>query len=187
MGDKKVVTILLGSPRKDGNSEQLADSLAKGAEEAGYEVRKVQLAPKMLNGCVDCRKCWSTGRPCVQKDDMDSVYPDLEAADVLVFASPVYFYSWSSQIKPVWDRMLPYFMPDAPRTLADKRAVLLSTAGDNDDSCFAGIKASFKAACNFAKWPIEGIICAAGMYPKTDMADNGGRFLFEAHDLGKNL
>lgn len=187
MSDKKVVTILLGSPRAGGNSEQLADSLAKGAEEAGYEVRKVRLAPKMLNGCVDCRKCWSTGSPCVQKDDMDTVYPDLEAADVLVFASPVYFYSWTSQIKPVWDRLLPYFMPDAPRTLKDKRAILLSVCGDNEDSAFDGIKAAFKGACEYTKWPIEGIICAPAMYPKTDMADKGQKFLFEAYDLGKNL
>ncbi|MFR5879361.1 MAG: flavodoxin family protein [Cloacibacillus evryensis] len=74
MADKKVMTILLGSPRKEGNSEQLADSLAKGAGGNGYEVRKVRLAAKKLNGCLDCRKCWSAGTPCIQRDDMDSVY-----------------------------------------------------------------------------------------------------------------
>ncbi len=187
MNDKKVLTILLGSPRAQGNSEQLADSLAKGAEEAGYEVRKVRLAPLTLKGCVDCRKCWSTGAPCVQNDDMGKVYPDMEAADVLAFVSPVYFYSWSSQIKPVWDRMLPYFMQDGPKTFRGKKAVLLSVAGDNDDSCFEGIKSSFKGCCNYADWSIAGIICAPAMYPKTDMADKGRKFLFEAYDLGKNL
>ena len=93
MADKKVMTILLGSPRKEGNSEQLADSLAKGAGGNGYEVRKVRLAAKKLNGCLDCRKCWSAGTPCIQRDDMDSVYRDITAAEVLVFASPLYFYS----------------------------------------------------------------------------------------------
>lgn len=187
MAGKKVMTILLGSPRKEGNSEQLADSLAKGAEERGYEVRKVRLAGKKLNGCLDCRKCWSKGTPCIQQDDMAPVYEDITAAEVLVFASPLYYYSWSAQIKPVWDRLLPFFAANAKTNLKDKRAVLLATAGDTEISCFDGLKASFRLACNFANWNIAGMICAPDMYPKTDMAEKGRKYLFEAYELGKNL
>ncbi|MDO4559968.1 MAG: flavodoxin family protein [bacterium] len=187
MSDKKVVTILLGSPRKDGNSEQLADSLAKGAEEKGYEVRKIRLAGKKLNGCLDCRKCWSTGAPCIQQDDMAAVYDGITAAAVIVFASPLYFYSWSTQIKPVWDRLLPFFAADSKVSVKGKRAVLLATAGDTEISCFDGLKSSFRLACDFTNWPVAGMICAADMYPQTDMAEKGRKYLFEAYELGKNL
>ena len=187
MEGKKVVTLLLGSPRKGGNSEQLADSLAKGAEEKGCEVRKVRLAGKKLNGCLDCRKCWSTGAPCVQRDDMAQVYEDIAAADVLVFATPLYFYSWSSQIKPVWDRLLPFYAENAKIKLACKKAALLAAAGDAEDNVFDGLKASFRLACGFTKWEIAGMICAAGMHPKSDMAEKGGKFLAEAYELGKKL
>ncbi|MCD7951481.1 MAG: NAD(P)H-dependent oxidoreductase [Synergistaceae bacterium] len=76
MGDKKILTMLLGSPRKGGNSETLADALAAGAAEKGYEVRKVRLAGMTLKGCIDCRRCWSAGTPYIQRDDMDKVYAD---------------------------------------------------------------------------------------------------------------
>ena len=107
MEEKKILTLLLGSPRIGGNTEKLADALAEGAKVKGYEIRKVHLAALTLKGCTDCRKCWSTGKPCIQNDDMDKVYPDIEAGTVIAFVSPLYFYSWSSQIKPVWDRLLP--------------------------------------------------------------------------------
>ena len=128
MEDKKVLTLLLGSPRIGGNTEKLADALAEGAAENGYEVKKVHLATLTLKGCLDCRKCWSTGKPCIQNDDMDQVYPEIEDASVIAFVSPLYFYSWSSQIKPVWDRLLPYYMPGALRTTPSKKTILLGVS-----------------------------------------------------------
>ena len=187
MSDKKVATILLGSPRPGGNSEQLADSLAKGAEEAGYEVRKVRLAPKMLNGCIDCRKCWSTGKPCVQNDDMDMVYPDIEAADVVVFVSPLYFYSWSTQIKPVWDRLLPFYMPGAKRTLPHKRTALLAACGDEEEEMLEGITISFKNASRFLGWKSVGQVLAPAIYKRGDIQEKGQKYLEAAKKLGESL
>jgi multimeric flavodoxin WrbA len=105
MEDKKILTLLLGSPRIGGNTEKIADALAEGAAEKGYEARKVHLAALTLKGCLDCRKCWSTGKPCIQNDDMDQVYPEIEEASVIAFVSPLYFYSDSrssivGQIRP---------------------------------------------------------------------------------------
>lgn len=187
MEKEKTAVILLGSPRADGNSEQLADAFAKGAEENGYKICKVRLAAKKLNGCLDCRKCWSAGKPCVQNDDMDSVYEALEKADVVVFASPLYFYSWTSQIKPVWDRLLPFFAENTKVSVKGKKAVLLATAGDTEDECFEGLKASFRLACGYTNWETAGMICAAGMYPKTDMAEKGEKFRKAAYELGKGI
>ena len=176
MEDKKILTLLLGSPRIGGNTEKIADALAEGAAEKGYEARKVHLAALTLKGCLDCRKCWSTGKPCIQNDDMDQVYPEIEDASVIAFVSPLYFYSWSSQIKPVWDRLLPYYMPGALRTTPSKKAKLLAAAGDTeervfDEACFVQARNNFldgkcweicapsftqgvsKQRDNYIKWP----------------------------------
>ncbi len=187
MEEKKILTILLGSPRAGGNTEALADALARGAEGRGYEIRKVRLSAMKLNGCIDCRKCWSTGTPCVQKDDMDKVYADIEAASVIAFASPLYYYSWSAQIKPVWDRSLPFYMPGAARTITGKKAILLAAAGDKAESKFEGMTASFKNSAEFMGFEIAGIVCAPGMYVKGDIESKGESYLAEAEALGSRL
>jgi len=187
MEDKKILTLLLGSPRIGGNTEKLADALADGAKSKGYEIRKVHLAALSLKGCIDCRKCWSTGRPCIHEDDMDKVYPDIEAGSVIAFVSPLYFYSWTSQIKPVWDRLLPYYMPGALRTAHGKKAILLSTAGDNEESAFDGMKISFKLATDYLGWEIAGEICAPGIYTRDDMTAKGEAWLKMAKELGEKL
>lgn len=187
MEEKKVVTILLGSPRKGGNTEALAEALAKGAEENGCEVRRVRLQGKKLNGCLDCRCCWTAGEPCVQKDDMGEVHEAIADADVIVLASPLYFYSWSTQIKPVWDRLLPFFSEKSKIDVRRKKAVLISAAGDADAKCFDGLKESFRLACGYTKWDIAGEIYAPGMYPKDAVAAGGEKYIKEAYELGKRL
>jgi len=187
MESKKVLTLLLGSPRIGGNSEKLADALAEGAKEKGYEIRKVHLATLDIKGCTDCRKCWSTGKPCVQNDDMDKVYPEIEAASVVAFVSPLYFYSWSSQIKPAWDRLIPYYMPGALRTVPAKKAILLAAAGDSNASAFDGMTASFKHSTEFLGWEVLGQICVNDVYVRGDMETKGKKWLEEAKALGRSL
>lgn len=187
MEDKKVLTLLLGSPRIGGNTEKLADALAEGAIEKGYEVKKVHLAALTLKGCLDCRKCWSTGKPCIQNDDMDQVYPEIEEASVIAFVSPLYFYSWSSQIKPVWDRLLPYYMPGALRTTPSKKAILIAAGGDTEEKVFDGMRASFKLATNFLGWEVLGEICAPDIYSKGDIETRGTKWINKAKELGLSI
>lgn len=187
MGEKKVLTLLLGSPRTGGNSEKLADALAKGAEKNGWEIRRVRAAAMNLKGCLDCRMCWSKGSPCVQNDDMDRVYADIEAADAVAFVSPVYYYSWSAQIKPIWDRMLPFSSPSAPRSIKGKKAVLLSVAGDASAEAFEGVTASFRQAAAHLGWEIAGQICADDIYVRGDMETKGAALLEQASLLGASL
>jgi multimeric flavodoxin WrbA len=118
---------------------------------------------------------------------MDQVYPEIEAASVIAFVSPLYFYSWSSQIKPVWDRLLPYYMPGALRTTASKKTILLAAAGDKDDEAFEGMRASFKLAANFLGWEVLGEICAPDIYSRGDMVAKGTKWLEEGHKMGASL
>ena len=183
----KIMTVLLGSPRAGGNTETIAKALAAGAAEKGYEIRKVRLAAMNLKGCLDCRKCWSSGTPCIQKDDMGKVHKDIEDASIIVFVSPLYYYSWSAQIKPVWDRLLPYGMPNAKRTLDGKDVILVSAAGDQEDGLFTGITSSFDNCAKYLKWKILGHLCISGIYTKGEINTKGQKILEEARELGKSL
>lgn len=181
------LTVLLGSPRKNGNSEQLAAALSKGAASAGYSVQTVRLYGMSLTGCIDCRKCWLGGSHCFLKDGMQDVYTALDDADVIAFASPLYFYSWSTYIKPVWDRLVTYYMPNSRVDMKGRRAVLLSAASDTDPSCFDGLRKSFELACGFCQWTAAGEICAPGIQAVGDITEKGQAWLKQAEDLGKNL
>lgn len=100
----KQVLVLVGSPRKKGNTDRLADEFIRGAREAGHGVEKIYLKDRKINGCLGCGACQRNGGSCVQKDDMGDIYEKWLAADVVVLASPVYFYTWSAQMKTVLDR-----------------------------------------------------------------------------------
>ena len=178
--------LILGSPRRGGNTEILAETLGESAQRAGFSVHTVHLAGMNLKGCIDCRKCWTTGAACVQRDDMEQIYSELIPASVVAFASPLYFYSWSSQIKPVWDRLIPFYSPKSPHDFKGKGAVLLSAAGDADASAFDGLKLSFKHSTNYLGWRILGEICANDVYPAGEIKGKGD-WLEKAKALGSSL
>lgn len=105
----KKVLILEGSPRRNGNSAILSDEFARGAEEAGCSVEKVKIAGKKIAGCLGCNGRFRNGGICVQKDDMAEIREKMLAADVIVLASPIYFYSMTAQMKAVIDRSYAFF------------------------------------------------------------------------------
>lgn len=180
------IAVLLGSPRRDGNSERLATAFAHGASEAGYKVTTLRMTGLKVGGCIDCRRCWSNGKHCFINDDMQTVYEALDDASTIVFATPLYFYSWSTQIKPVWDRLLPYFSENSKVDIRGRRAVLLATAGDDDSACFDGLKKSFELACGFCKWDIAGTICATDVYKAGEISEKGD-WLQRAEALGRSM
>ena len=104
----KKVLILAGSPRKGGNSDLLCDEFARGAEEAGHKVEKIYVQEQKIGSCRACYGCRGTGA-CVQKDDMAPLLDKLVEADVIVLATPVYFYSMDGQLKTLIDRTLPRY------------------------------------------------------------------------------
>ena len=182
----KNVLVISSSPRKGGNSDLLCDQFIKGAQEAGHHTEKISLREQKINYCTGCGVCNDTHR-CVQKDDMGEIHEAIAAADVVVLASPLYFYSWSAQIKPVWDRLLPFYGENSKIDLRGKKAVLVTAAGDDDTACFGGLRESFRLGCGYTKWEIAGEIYAPGMYPKDAVATGGRKYIEEAYELGKRL
>ncbi len=103
----KKVLIISSSPRRKGNSQLLCEAFARGAEESGNQVELVRLAEKKMRFCRACDACMKNGGKCVQSDDMEGILELFQQADVLVLATPVYFYGITAQMKTFIDRTYP--------------------------------------------------------------------------------
>lgn len=122
----KNVLILSSSPRQGGNSDLLCDRFMAGAQEAGHMVEKVRIAEKDINYCTGCGACFSQGA-CVQADDMAVLLEKLAAADVVVMATPVYFYTMCGQMKTFIDRVCPAY-----RSIKDKDMYFILAAAETN-------------------------------------------------------
>lgn len=129
----KKILIVNSTFRKGGNSELLANQFAKGAEEFGNSVRFVHLRELKPQFCIGCLSCLNTGK-CVLGDGVNDLLPAVRDADVLVFATPVYYYSMSGQLKTFLDRLNPLYGGDNKF----KEVYLLTSAAENDRSAMNG-------------------------------------------------
>lgn len=124
----KHIVILSGSPRKNGNTNLLCRQFQKGAEEAGHSVRFIPLAEKRIGFCRACDICMRNGGACIQKDDMENILCAFQQADVVVLATPVYFYGVSAQMKACIDRTYPIW-----QHLGRKEVYYIVSAGLGED------------------------------------------------------
>lgn len=177
---RKRILVIVGSPRINGNTKILADALVKGACEAGNIVTTYSVGGKEIRPCIDCQACYST-KQCILQDDMQEVYGLLSKTDILVLASPVYFYSISAQLKALLDRLHNPLRNSFPI----KASVLLSVCADNDGAAFIPSIATYKAIASYLGWEDKGIITVSGVENKGDI--NGCKELNLAYELGRNL
>lgn len=177
----KKVLVITTSLRKDGNSEILAKEFVKGAKEAGHQVELVDLHNKTIAFCIGCLACQKIGR-CVIHDDANMLIQKMVIADAIVFATPIYFYGMSGQMKTLLDRTNPLF----PSDYAFRDIYLLAAAADNEDSAMDGaIKGLAGWIDCFEKASLKGVIRSVGV---TDIGDiKGNHALNEAYELGKTL
>lgn len=123
----KNILVLSGSPRIHGNSSILCDEFIRGAEEAGNKCEKIDVARMKISGCLGCGACYRNGGTCVQKDDMKEIEEKMLKADIIVLASPIYYYSMSAQLKTVIDRTYSFFRKLAGKTFY----FIIACAGDH--------------------------------------------------------
>ena len=124
----KKVLVVSTSPRVNSNSEVLAKAFAKGAEESGHEVELISLRGKTINFCRGCFVCQEKQR-CVIRDDADVICQKALEANVLVFATPIYYYEMSGQLKTLLDRLNPLF----PSDYAFRDVYMLTAAAEDED------------------------------------------------------
>ncbi|MCF0160641.1 MAG: flavodoxin family protein [Bacteroidaceae bacterium] len=174
------VTVITGSAHKNGTSALMAEKFIEGATEAGHEVFRFDAGLKNIHGCVGCETCSTMHEGCVFKDDMLELNPHILEADVIVFASPIYYYNINAQTKAVMDR----FHANNSALLGNKKAALLVTmAGDKDSA--EGAVVFFKNYCKYMKWENLGVIAAKNSWIREYLEES--EFPNQAYKLGKNL
>jgi multimeric flavodoxin WrbA len=171
------ILILSGSPRKDGNTELLAEAFAKGAAEH-HHVEIVSVRDYKVNPCLGCNACFKTDRICAQKDDMATIYEKIGQADMLVIASPVYFYGISAQLKAVIDRL----HNPIRDTFNIKKMALLLVGAATLPELFNAILAEYNLCLKFFNMEDAGKVLVRGVKDKGDI--NNTEALNEAYRLG---
>lgn len=175
----KKILILSGSPRREGNSDVLCDQFAKGAKEVGHQVEKVRVYELTIKNCMACYGCRST-HTCVQKDDMTVLLDKMVSVDVIVLATPVYFYTMDGQMKTMIDRTLPRYME-----IADKEFYFIATAADEKKT----MERTMDGFCGFTDClpgaKIKGKIYGAGLYEKGEAMNSTA--MQEAYLFGKTV
>lgn len=177
---KMKILVLTGSPRKNGNSNTLADNFIKGAAEAGHEIVRFDAAQKNVHPCIACNNCGMNG-PCVFKDDFEFVRQHIVDADMVVFATPMYYFGFSAQLKTVIDR----FYAVNGQIHRPKKAVLLMTYANTAAEEAEPIKKHYDILLNYLGWKDAGQIIAPGVWPAG--AINGTEYPKQAYELGKSI
>lgn len=177
---KKKVLILSGSPRKNGNSDLLCNEFMKGALEAGHDVEKIRVQEKNIGYCLGCYACKNTG-VCAIKDDMSEVLNKMILCDVMVLASPVYFYSIDAQLKAVIDRSVARWTE-----VKNKEFYYIVTAADGEKSAAETTINCFRGYADCVSGAKEmGIIYGMGAYEKGEII--GTKAMTDAYLMGKNI
>ena len=179
-GNKMKILVLTGSPRKNGNSNTLADYFIKGAREAGHEIVRFDAAFKDVHPCIACNRCGMDG-PCVFKDDFEFVRTHIVNADMVVFATPMYYFGVSAQLKAVIDR----FYAINGKIHRPKKAALLMTYANSAASQAQPIKSHYEVLLDYLGWQDAGQIIASGVW--TAGAIESTSYPQQAYELGKSL
>lgn len=190
----KNILVVQGGGRINGNTSQLADSFIQGAKEAGHTVEKISLNKNEVKGCIGCNAC-RYGKPCVQKDNFNELVPKIKAADLIVFASPLLFWTLSSKIKAFIERFycIAEEDPNPPfgryERYPVKDAALLMTSADNYFWTYEQAISYYKfAMINYIGFQDKGMLLAGGCgdtngKPQIDKTNH----LRDAYNFGKNI
>lgn len=186
MSQKKIL-IVIGSPRKKGNSASLAHKTAEGARSAGAECEVVCLHEMNIKPCNACDYCLTKpGHSCILKDDMQKLYPKLVKADAIVIAGPVYWFTVSAQVKLFMDRWYALIGKNG-HALKGKKIGIILTYGDVDPYAAGAVNAirTYQDAFRYIGAPILGMVYGTGNEPGE--IKNNKELMRKAYDLGKKL
>lgn len=173
------ILVISGSPRKGGNTDIMAETFAESARSARNQVVIKNAGALTVSPCLACEYCFAHDGQCVQKDDMADILAEVDKADMIVFASPIYWFSMTAQIKAVIDRLY----ARAQKGFHAKSTALLLNA--MSDGVFTAAIAQYKDTNGYLAWEDKGIITVSGMDDKGSMKD--APELAEVRKLGESL
>lgn len=190
----KKIIVVVGGGRPNGNTSQLVDAFIDGAIEVGHDIEKISLNKIVVNGCIGCNAC-RYGKPCIQNDGFNDLIPKIKAADLIVFASPLLFWTISSKLKAFIERFYCIAEEDKNPQYGRyekyplKDAALLMTSADN-------FFWTYEQAVSYYKFTIIHYIGCTdkGMLLAGGCGDTNGKpqidktnYLKEAYEFGKKV
>ena len=178
----KKVFIISTSLRGGSNSEILAKECEKGAKEAGHDVQLISLKNKDIQYCIGCLSCQKTGQ-CVLKDDVIEILTAVKAAEVIVFATPIYYYEMCGQMKTLLDRLNPLYVSD----YAFREIYMIATAAEDEPSAFEKAYHGLQGWVDcFEKASLKGLLMGGGI-DDVNSALTHQQVMLKAYELGKHL
>lgn len=182
----KLGVIILSSPRKGANSSALAQAMGEGFSEAGGRVETIDLSRLDIKPCLACEACQRNGGKCAQIDGMQTAYPKVIAADVLILASPVYWFNMSGQLKVFLDRCFAVAMTEEGHFSKKTLAAALAY-GDTDPLSSGAVNAirCYQDICNFSGATWGGCVYGSGM--EREILAKDETLLAQAQELGRKL
>lgn len=180
---KKNIAVLIGSPRIQGNSDMMADAFIKGARAAGHEATKIYTSQLKIGGCLACESCYTNGLACAQNDDFNQVAAIMEKSDAIVFATPIYWFTFPTHLKAVIDKFYSFMMGE--KQLPIKESLLLVCGEMDEPSMFDGIINSYSQSIAFMNWQDRGCFYVTGVQKKGDILATGS--LAKIEEIGRNF
>lgn len=175
------ILALIGSPRREGNTDILADQILLGAKTMGHATEKLYLYDYEILPCIDCRGCKRDRYVCVLKDGMEEIYEKLLDCDLLVFGTPIYWYGPTAKMKLLIDRLRPFI---ASGKLKGKRGIVV-VPSEEGPGCCGPLMELFRMSFDYLGMIMAGDILAKA-YEKGEIKENA-KDLERAYRLGKSL
>lgn len=175
------IVVLQGSPNKKGSTFILADCFRQGAEDAGHTVEMIDVAHAKIHPCTGCIHCGYEG-PCVQKDDVESIRKKILDGDMLVFATPLYYYGMSAQLKILIDRFCAF---NSSIQRKGMKSALLTVAWNSDSWTFEALEAHYKTLVRYLNLTDMGMVLGYGC--GTPSMTEHSKFPQQAYQLGNRL
>lgn len=175
------IVVLQGSPNKKGSTFILADCFRQGAEAAGHTVEFIDVDHAKIHPCTGCVHCGYEG-PCVQKDDVESIRKKILDGDMLVFASPLYYYGMSAQLKILIDRFCAF---NSSMQRKHMKSALLTVAWNSDSWTFEALEAHYKTLVRYLNLTDMGMVLGYGC--GTPSMTEHSKFPQQAYQLGNRL
>lgn len=177
----KNVLILSSSPRRGGNSDSLCGQFAAGAREAGHSVEKIFLSDHKINYCTGCGVCYNGAKPCPQKDDAAVMLSKMIEADVIVMATPVYFYTMCGQMKTLIDRCCARYTE-----MSGKEFYFIVTAADDNVGAMERTIEEFRGFLDCLDRPTEkGVVYGVGAWKIGDIKSKSA--MPQAYEMGRGI
>jgi len=175
------ILALIGSPRREGNTDLLVEQILEGSRTMGHTTEKLFLYDYTISLCVDCRNCKKGDYVCCVNDEMQKIYPKMETADLIIFGTPLYWYGPTAKMKLLFDRMRPFV---ANGRLRGKRAVVVIPSAEGAKACDPLVE-MFRLSFGYLGMELVGEVLVKA-YEKGEILKNKGE-RERAYEFGASL